>query len=72
MDDLGFLPDDQATLDGAMFAGESLAEFAPQSDAAPGLRGPPEPYAAGTAAAVAAVRPVDAQELNSRVSPPTV
>lgn len=32
MDDLAFLPWDQASLDGAMFAGRSLAEFAPQSE----------------------------------------
>jgi MinD-like ATPase involved in chromosome partitioning or flagellar assembly len=32
MDDIDYLPWDQATLDGAMFAGKSLAEFAPHSD----------------------------------------
>ena len=32
MDDLVFLPWDQQSLDGAMFAGRSLAEFAPQSE----------------------------------------
>jgi MinD-like ATPase involved in chromosome partitioning or flagellar assembly len=32
MDDLVFLPDDQPTLDGALFAGTTLAEHAPQSE----------------------------------------
>ncbi len=32
MQDLTYLPWDQASLDGAMFAGKSLAEFAPQSE----------------------------------------
>ena len=32
MDDLTYLPWDQASLDGAMFAGKALREFAPQSD----------------------------------------
>jgi len=32
MDQLVYLPWDQTTLDGAMFAGKSLAEFAPQSE----------------------------------------
>jgi Flp pilus assembly CpaE family ATPase len=32
MDDLTYLPWDPATLDGAMFAGKALAEFAPQSE----------------------------------------
>jgi hypothetical protein len=32
MDDLTYLPWDPGTLDGAMFAGKALVEFAPQSE----------------------------------------
>jgi MinD-like ATPase involved in chromosome partitioning or flagellar assembly len=32
LEDLTFLPFDQATVDGALFAGLPLSEFAPQSD----------------------------------------
>ena len=45
MDDLAFLPHDPATVDGAMFAGKSLAEFAPASDLRRAFVGLTEPYA---------------------------
>ncbi len=46
MDELAFLPHDQVTVDGAMFAGKSLAEFAPASDLRRAFVGLTEPYAA--------------------------
>ncbi|KQZ90698.1 hypothetical protein ASD62_16760 [Phycicoccus sp. Root563] len=46
MDDLAFLPHDQATVDGAMFAGKSLAESAPASELRRALVGLTEPYVA--------------------------
>lgn len=39
MDDVTYLPWDQTTLDGAMFAGVPLAEFAPQSELRSALAG---------------------------------
>jgi Flp pilus assembly CpaE family ATPase len=45
MDDVTYLPWDQATLDGAMFAGKSLVEFAPQSDLRHALASLTSPYA---------------------------
>ena len=46
MDDLSYLPWDQATLDGAMFAGKSLAEYAPASELRRAFVGLTEAYAA--------------------------
>ena len=80
MEDLHFLPWDQASLDGAMFAGRSLTEFAPHSEPAtrhrcarlevcrrPRARAsrPPAPLTARVGAG-------RCQWLNSRVRPPTV
>ena len=48
MDDLHFLPWDQASLDGAMFAGRSLTEFAPQSDLRRAIAALATRYAAGS------------------------
>lgn len=48
MDDLHFLPWDQASLDGAMFAGRSLTEFAPQSDLRRAIATLATRYAAGS------------------------
>ena len=45
MDDLAWLPHDPATLDGAMFAGTTLAEFAPASDLRRAFVALTEPYA---------------------------
>jgi MinD-like ATPase involved in chromosome partitioning or flagellar assembly len=45
MDDVTYLPWDQATLDGAMFAGTSLVEFAPQSDLRHAIASLTSPYA---------------------------
>ncbi len=45
MDDLSFLPHDPATVDAAMFAGKSLAEFAPASDLRRAFVALTEPYA---------------------------
>ena len=42
--DLAFLPHDPVTVDGAMFAGKSLAEFAPASDLRRAFVGLTEPY----------------------------
>jgi MinD-like ATPase involved in chromosome partitioning or flagellar assembly len=46
MDDLSFVPHDPATLDAAMFAGKTLAEFAPASELRRAFVGLTEPYAA--------------------------
>ena len=56
MDDLAFLPWDQASLDGAMFAGRSLAEFAPQSELRRALAAVAGRYAAGSAEPVGSRR----------------
>lgn len=56
MDDLAFLPWDQASLDGAMFAGCSLAEFAPQSELRRALADVAGRYAAGSAEPVGSRR----------------
>lgn len=56
MDDLAFLPWDQASLDGAMFAGRSLAEFAPQSELRGALADVAGRYAAGSAEPVGSRR----------------
>jgi MinD-like ATPase involved in chromosome partitioning or flagellar assembly len=45
MDDVSYLPWDQVSLDGAMFAGKSLAEFAPQSDLRRAIASLTTPYA---------------------------
>jgi MinD-like ATPase involved in chromosome partitioning or flagellar assembly len=45
MDDITYLPWDQPTLDGAMFAGTSLAEFAPQSELRRAIATLTTPYA---------------------------
>ena len=45
MQDLTYLPWDQASLDGAMFAGKSLAEFAPQSGLRRAIASLATPYA---------------------------
>ena len=45
MEDVTYLPWDQATLDGAMFAGKSLAEFAPQSELRRAIATLTTPYA---------------------------
>jgi MinD-like ATPase involved in chromosome partitioning or flagellar assembly len=45
MEEVSYLPWDQASLDGAMFAGKSLAEFAPQSDLRKAIAGLASPYA---------------------------
>jgi MinD-like ATPase involved in chromosome partitioning or flagellar assembly len=45
MDELSYLPWDQATLDGAMFAGKSLAEFAPASELRKAIVALASPYA---------------------------
>ena len=42
MEDLAFLPWDQPTLDGAMFAGATLADHAPQSELRRARAGEPE------------------------------
>lgn len=46
MDELAFLPHDQTTVDGAMFAGKSLAEFAPASELRRAVVALTEPYVA--------------------------
>ena len=46
MEELGYLPWDQATLDAAMFAGKSLAEYAPASELRRAFVGLTEAYAA--------------------------
>ncbi|KRE57192.1 hypothetical protein [Phycicoccus sp. Soil748] len=46
MEELSYLPWDQATLDGAMFAGKSLAEYAPASELRRAFVGLTEAYAA--------------------------
>jgi len=56
MDDLAFLPWDQASLDGAMFAGRSLVEFAPQSELRRALADVAGRYAAGLAEPVGSRR----------------
>jgi len=56
MDDLAFLPWDQASLDGAMFAGRSLVEFAPQSELRRALAAVAGRYAAGLAEPVGSRR----------------
>lgn len=56
MDDLAFLPWDQASLDGAMFAGRSLAEFAPQSELRRAVAAVAGRYAAGSAEPVGSRR----------------
>ena len=45
MEDITYLPWDQGSLDGAMFAGKSLAEFAPQSDLRRAIASLTTPYA---------------------------
>jgi MinD-like ATPase involved in chromosome partitioning or flagellar assembly len=45
MEDITYLPWDQATLDGAMFAGKSLAEYAPQSELRRAIASLTIPYA---------------------------
>jgi hypothetical protein len=45
MEDVTYLPWDQVTLDGAMFAGKSLAEFAPQSELRRAIASLTTPYA---------------------------
>jgi Flp pilus assembly CpaE family ATPase len=45
MEDITYLPWDQVSLDGAMFAGKSLAEFAPQSDLRRAIASLTSPYA---------------------------
>jgi MinD-like ATPase involved in chromosome partitioning or flagellar assembly len=45
MEDITYLPWDQVSLDGAMFAGKSLAEFAPQSDLRRAIASLTTPYA---------------------------
>ena len=45
MEDVTYLPWDQASLDGAMFAGKSLAEFAPQSELRRAIASLTTPYA---------------------------
>jgi hypothetical protein len=47
MDDLLFLPWDQHTLDGALFAGRTLREFAPQSELRRAMAAVAARYAAG-------------------------
>jgi Flp pilus assembly CpaE family ATPase len=64
MQDLHFLPWDQQALDGAMLAGRTLREFAPQSDLRRAIA-----TLAGTCAAASGA---PAQWLKSSVSPPTV
>jgi len=56
MDDLAFLPWDQASLDGAMFAGRSLVEFAPQSELRRALAAVAGRYAPGSAEPVGSRR----------------
>lgn len=56
MDDLAFLPWDQSSLDGAMFAGRSLVEFAPQSELRRALTDVAGRYAAGSAEPVGSRR----------------
>jgi len=56
MDDLAFLPWDQASLDGAMFAGRSLVEFAPQSALRRALAAVAGRYAPGSAEPVGSRR----------------
>ncbi|MEO6413675.1 MAG: hypothetical protein ABIO48_13900 [Pedococcus sp.] len=45
MEDVTYLPWDQVSLDGAMFAGKSLAEFAPQSELRRAIASLTTPYA---------------------------
>ncbi len=45
MEDITYLPYDQPSLDGAMFAGKSLAEFAPQSELRRAIASLTGPYA---------------------------
>jgi hypothetical protein len=73
LDDLHFLPWDQPSLDGAMFAGRTLAEFAPQSELRLAVRAVAGRYAAGAGSPVGGGRRGRlGQWLKSSVRPPTV
>ncbi len=72
MEDVTYLPWDQVSLDGAMFAGKSLAEFAPQSELRRAIATLTTPYAAAAPERRRPAAPAADQELNRRVRPPTV
>jgi Flp pilus assembly CpaE family ATPase len=76
LDDLDFLPRDTQVADGAMLAGRTLREFAPQSALRSALADLAERYAAPVSTRrlrrLGRGHRFRAQELNSRVRPPTV